>query len=62
MSWRIWTLLRKELRSLFATPIAYAVLTASVSVTTSTTISSRTIFCYLNAYFVSFVIGSIYIR
>ncbi|NRA02673.1 MAG: ABC transporter permease [Myxococcales bacterium] len=33
MSWRIWTLLRKELRSLFATPIAYAVLTASVSVT-----------------------------
>ena len=33
MSGRIWTLLRKELRSLFATPIAYVVLTASVSVT-----------------------------
>lgn len=33
MSWRIWTLLRKELRSLFATPIAYVVLTASASVT-----------------------------
>ncbi len=30
---RIWALFRKELRSLFATPIAYLVLTASVSVT-----------------------------